>query len=397
MKTLSSLAALAAASSLPLLLAQDLVPVAPGTPAAPGTGVPHESVLAPGPGLDLEAWRARLSDPDFPARAGALDEAAALAAHDAGMRAALEAWATGRDELAWTAWLALRQADHADAAPSRGLRTAPHGGAWMPFVHPPGTTFGPDGPTWPGQQSGTPSPFGTWDPFGGGGLDVWFGGPFGAPGLPDGAERGGLSISVGPDGVEVRVEEATDEGTETRTYGADSMEELEAAHPELFAEGGALEGFSADGPGLPGPGGPAVGDDDPFHGGLFGRAPLPGPGSLPGGLRPALPVPPAPAPEVGGPVLRDDVLGVMVAGTPGDGAEAPAGGLLVDSVVGGTIAAHVGVGPGDLVIEVAGARVRSAEDVAAALADREDGAPVKVRWVDPDGTLETGTWTPSEE
>ena len=48
--------------------------------------------------------------------------------------------------------------------------------------------------------------------------------------------------------------------------------------------------------------------------------------------------PPAPEPVVGGPVTRTDVLGVMVAGAPTDDS-GPAGGLLVDSVVAGTIAA----------------------------------------------------------
>ena len=320
MTTTLSLTASLAAACLPVLLVQDLVPVAPDEPALhddaqdlqqpprePGR-IDAPAALDPTVPAEHLAWRERLSAPDFAERAAALDEAAALARIDAGLRASLETWSSGDGELAWTAFLALREADRAPTGiwidPGQAW-SPPHGipeDAYIPFTHPPGTTFGPNGPLWPT------------DP-------AW-------PGL-----------------------------------------DLDADH------------------GLPGG---IFGDDHPFGGpgGLELDAPF-APG-LPG-LR-LLP-PPAPEPVVGGPVTRTDVLGVMVAGAPTDDS-GPAGGLLVDSVVAGTIAAHVGLESGDLVIEVAGSRVRNADDVSAALEQRAEGALVKVRWVDEGGTLETGTWTP---
>ncbi|MDF1798174.1 MAG: PDZ domain-containing protein [Planctomycetota bacterium] len=371
MQRLLSLAAALAAATFTI---QDpgLVPVAPLAPGAP---------LPPGAAPSDQAWRDQLTDPDFGVRASALDDAANLVTKDPEFRHTIEAWAADRSqgELAWTAYLVLRQADGAqlqlpEEVPSSPFWSPPHGipeGSYNPFIQAPGLSI--------------PSPFGEglWDAFGSD--------PFGLlpedfdiqlfPSLPDGAAGRSQQLSIGPDGVTIRVEVSGPDGTEVQEFQAESLEALRAESPELFEAGGALEGFDAQQ------------GDSPFGGGL--RLLPPDSRLIPSPTGPRKPGTLSPVPvEVGGAVTRTDVLGVMVASSPGDRAQDATDGLLVARVVPGTIAAHVGLEPGDLVIELGGTRVGSAAEVSDVLAKRAADAPVQVRWVDDQGTLESGTWTP---
>ena len=390
MQRLLSLTAVLAATAL-TIQEPGLVPVAPTAPEAP---------LPPGAepaDPSAEAWREQLTDADFGVRASALEDAANLATKDPEFRRTVEAWAADRSlgELAWTAFLVLREADRAaiQSIWPGGELTLPDDFQGSPFWSPPhGIPEDSYNPFIQAPDVSIPSPFGEglWNPFGEDpfglapqGFDIQI-----FPTGPDGAEGQRHELSIGPDGVTIRVEVTGPEGSEVQEFQAESLEALRAESPELFEAGGVLEGIDHQSGGL------SFGD--PFGGGLrllppdAGRAPLPAYPTPPNILQPVLP-------EVGGPVTRTDVLGVMVANSEGDQPPDANGGLLVESVVPGTIAAHVGLEPGDLVIELGGTRVRSAAEVSDALAARAIDAPVKVRWVDDQGTLETGTWTPAGE
>jgi len=161
-----------------------------------------------------------------------------------------------------------------------------------------------------------------------------------------------FSMETGPDGIKVRVESTGPNGDETQEYGAESLDALETTHPELFDAGGPLGSLR-------------VGTLAP--GGVFG-----------GGL--------APVPSSGPP--RTDVLGVMVR-------EDDAGGLLVQRVLPGTIAAGVGLVPGDRITSVRGQHVERVADVKAALSGRAADEEVAVEWIDAGRQPRSATWKPA--
>ncbi|MGD2019272.1 MAG: hypothetical protein PVJ89_14215 [Planctomycetota bacterium] len=235
-------------------------------PAAPepGEAAPADGGAA---GVDAlaDAARLQLADADLDRRMDAYAALAEAARRPGDARAALEKIAAdlSEPETAFLARLALREA-RATAAPGglnfpmgpgfRGLS----GGSLLeellgadPFAE---DLFGGAFPG--GRPGGRPIPGG--DPFEAARRQMEDaqrqlreqlealhsrGGAAPAPGpgtrtAPNRARRGGLSIKSvsvqqGPDGVRVRIEEDLGEGTETRTYEGESVEQLLEAHPEL--------------------------------------------------------------------------------------------------------------------------------------------------------------------
>lgn len=66
-------------------------------------------------------------------------------------------------------------------------------------------------------------------------------------------------------------------------------------------------------------------------------------------------------------------------------------GLVVESVVEGSIASAIGLRAGDVVVELNGRSIRAREDVAAVLAERRQGEDLQVVIVDKDGKRRTLT------
>lgn len=163
------------------------------------------------------------------------------------------------------------------------------------------------------------------------------------------------SMRITPGGVRIEVEVQDAQGTRTETYEADTLEELKADHPELF-----------EGPGAPPLGGMRNVLGAPFER-VFGA-------------------PPDPFGRVDD--VRTDVLGVMI-----DPAFAQPG-VQVQSVLPRTIAAAVGLAPGDTIVRINGRTITTRDDIAAELGERKAGAALEIEWVAPDGEHHTGTWTP---
>ncbi len=345
---LTSLLALLGTSLLAAYLAhpsaaqsQGLQPVAP--PAGPGTPTgPNLVAPAPAPTQAGPSWREELTQLDLAQRTLAFDRAVEAARTDPALRDSLQAWADdpSQPELAWTAHLVLHlAADSHDPNPF---------GA--PFFRRPSLP-GFDDDLFESFFRGFDS-----NPFGG------------SPFAPNTGQSQGQSFSMetGPDGVKVLVETSGPSGTETQEYTAESLDELRTTHPELFVDGGPLGSLQ-------------MGTRTPF-GGLtpfFGRGPaIPGAPQVQGGLQPVVPWG----------TTRTDVLGVMV--------REEAEGLRVLEVLPGTIAASVGLEPGDLVLGVGGKRVRTTLDVRAALEARAPAGAVIVEWLDEEGRAQSATWDP---
>ena len=66
-------------------------------------------------------------------------------------------------------------------------------------------------------------------------------------------------------------------------------------------------------------------------------------------------------------------------------------GLVVESVVEGSIAARIGLRPADVVVELNGRSIKTREDVAEVLAERRSGEDLQVVIVDKDGKRRTLT------
>ena len=82
---------------------------------------------------------------------------------------------------------------------------------------------------------------------------------------------------------------------------------------------------------------------------------------------------------------------------PGAARANPDLGLVVQSVLPGTLAAALRVQPGDVLLELNGARLSAADDVKRALAERAAGEEVRLRVRDRRGDEETLTWSPGDE
>jgi hypothetical protein len=312
-------------------------------PAGPRSGPGPQQ-----PSFDAHAWKEALGQADLDRRQASYDQLLDLARRDPAARAALDEWARGQDELAWTSRLALRELERGPSA--------------SPF----GRSFGGDGLDSLLQ-----------DPFGASGLDhrqlfaeiekrldELFGrlpstGALGA--LPDAqapgasSQRESFQLESTPDGVKVRVEELKDGQTETREYEAKDMQELLELYPELRDRI----------------------QTDPFGGRDF-RADL-------DSLRQRLQKLQQPTPQG----VPTDVLGVYVSSS---GEES---GIRVDRIEPGTIAQAIGIQRGDVLLEINGTELFSAADVSRALEERQPDQQLAVKLRDRQGSERTLTWQPS--
>jgi hypothetical protein len=329
--------------------------------------------------FDREAWKKKLTQADLAARQDEFERLAGIARGNDAARAALEDWShdTQNQDLAWTSRLLLREIQRAPRAGRRKLDFE-------------ADAFGRDFDTDRFQRwfEDLDSNFNDlrrdFD-------DMLRSPPAGskAQGGVQGHESAqSFTLQVGPDGVTCEVLENVDGKQEKRKYEAQSLDELLEAHPELRdrIRVGQVQGFGL---------GQGLGAGPQFRTWTW-----PGVGSGSGRL---LRVPPQsesrPEGDAGtDSALRTDRLGVHCTPTPEDKAQElsiDAGqGLLVTDVVDGSLAELLAIRTGDVIVEVAGRKVKSSEDVHAALAARAPDSALSVVVVDAKGSRRTLTWTP---
>lgn len=330
--------------------------------------------------FDSVLWRERLQQKDLESRERDFDKLVAEAKNNDAARTELEGWAKddSNPDLAWTSRLALREIGQRANESRGGL-----------------------------QRLGTPGfPRGLGaDDFGDlrsrfddlqqrfGGLDsmfddlqqeldrlgvgAWPGMPrAGAvpPGASGQSQAQSYSLQMTPDGVKVEVSEDVNGKRETKTYTAKSLDELYEAHPELRDQFGArvhVFGNRAS---------PFGNRRDDFFATPRGLGD-------PNSMRPARPL-------QGG--LRTDILGVMIQKPSDDDVKTrklDAGvGLKVESIEPGSLAEKIGVMKGDVLVELNGQSLKSAEDVRDTLAARHDDQDVNVTVVDDAGKRRSLTW-----
>ena len=324
--------------------------------------------------FDRAAWKKQITAGDLGEREAAFDRLAGIARHDPAAREALESWAkdTSDSGLAWTSRLILREAD----------RGAP---GWMPGGTNPGRSlFGEDFDGFAQRFDDLDSMFGDlrsqWD------LMMQH--------LPSPSANGtgtnsseSMTLQSGPDGVTCKVTEKVDGKETTHEYTAKSMDELLEANPELrqkLGNGGPMV-FT-----LPN-GGPRSLMVLPRNGGLGGRA-----RTLPRAYRGGVTFQDEDAGPAGEP--RTDRLGIFCAPVDDESAQklglSAGDGLRVQSTQPGSIASILGLRTGDVVVEINGSTIRSAEDVQKVLSARAEGAEVSVVVVGSEGRR-TLTWKPA--
>lgn len=330
--------------------------------------------------FDSDAWRKKLTAGDLEARESAFDELVGAARRDPAAREAIEAWSHDESDanLAWTSRLALREIDRG------GRRLGMYGGArpgWGLF----GKDF--DFENFAQRFDDLDSMFGDlrsqWDDM--------------MQALPNPSGQGGahsesqsMTLECRPDGVTCKVTEKVDGQDETREYTAKSMDELLEANPELRSKLGQNGPFVWSMPNgshsivVP----PMRGRVDGGMGGGMG-----GGMNLPRMYRDGRGAPPAVTGEP-----RTDVLGIYCAPV-GDARakelDLESGeGLLVEETQPGTIASVLGLRAGDVLVDINGTTIHSAEDVKKVLADRDAAGEVKVTVAGSEGRR-TLTWKPS--
>ncbi|MFO1011007.1 MAG: PDZ domain-containing protein [Planctomycetota bacterium] len=309
------------------------------------------------PAFEAEAWKTKLSARDLAARERDFDALVELARRDDGARTALENWAKdeGAGELAWTSRLALRELDRAPRGAGNGWRRTP------------ARSFAaPDFDDLQRQMDELHRRFG--------GMDDLFsdlqrqmddlfqgGGPATGPGLQNrvDAHSESFSMKMGPDGVEVTVEEGEGDARHTQTYKANSLEELLEAHPEL------ADRIHGDGSNLSF--GPGV---RTFHGSTPFAAPA----------RPLLP-------GISG--RETPRLGIQCTQPSADEAKElgldEGVGLRAETVVAGSLAERLGIQKGDVLVELNGTKITKREDVAEVLQARKSGDELRATIVDAKG------------
>lgn len=315
--------------------------------------------------FDRASWKKRITDSDLGQREAAFDRLAGIARRDPAAREALESWS--RDEsdagLAWTSRLILREAD-------RGPRWGQGG---TPFDR---SLFGQD-------FDGFSQRFDDLDALFGDLRTQWDQMLHHLP-SPSAGGRGGssesaqsLTLQSGPDGVTCKVTEKVDGEETTHEYTADSMEELLDANPELREKLGNHGGMVFSFPN--------------GHGRiqtLLPRAYRGGVTFEDGGS--------GTSGKAGEP--RTDRLGIYCAlvdeSTASELHIAPGEGLRVQSIEPGSLASILGLRTGDVVVDVNGTPIRSAEDVQKTLAARAESAEVSVVVVGSEGRR-TLTWKPA--
>lgn len=321
--------------------------------------------------LENAAWKARLQDHDLVARERAYDDFVATLRRDEGLRRAARGWRDSNEsDLAWTARLALREVEKDQAGAPR--RTPLGGqGFWRDDLD--------------ARLDDMQRQFGD--------LDQMFEdmqrrlhqGWQGQPAAPSPGrtfqESQSYSMQVTPDGVKVDVQEKVDGRIETKTYEAKTLEDLYEAHPELKDKLGARMEIQ--------------------RGPREWRGALDGDGFL--GLRALLPedrrgsITPLASDE-----LRTDRLGVLIDTRFDDAARSKLGlesgvGLQVTSVQFNSIASKVGIVEGDVLVELNGKELKSADDVRATLEARRPDLDVAITLIDTDGKRRTLTWRAPRE
>jgi len=298
--------------------------------------------------FDAPAWSRLLGVQDLGAREREYGRLVDEARESASARATLHEWAQGDDDLAWTSRLALRELELREQLEGRapGRRTFGR----IPFDMEPFADLLDRG--FMGHDS-----FGG-DPFSGLGV---------APGDDSQSRSESFQMESTPDGVKIEVREEKDGQEQVKTYEGKTLEEILEANPDLrehinVAPTLDLHGFDDFFGRLR----PFQTPPDVFGGRMFGSVPT-------------------------------DRLGVLVR-EPGS-YEVPAGvepdkGLLVERVLPGTLAAALGIHPGDVVVSLNGEPVGSAEDVRAVLSKLEPGGEVTAEVVEGDGTKHTLHYEP---
>ncbi len=295
---------------------------------------------------EQEQWRARLVSDDLELRERGFDDLVDRARSDDRLRLMLQEWSvdTSSPDLAWTARLALRQLDCLGPSFQRtvpGFGAAPFGG------NPLGGDLFREMERLFGDPSRFGGPHGEW-PFGSewrqsidrflqgvgpGSLSIPRAGSSGT------AQSKSYQLEVGPDGVRCEVRDCVDGREETRTYEADTYEQLLEANPELREFMGVRRGVA----------GAAQPD---------------------GSMR-------APSEDVATPdgAVRTDILGIRF-GRPEAARAAEIGlpwgrGVLVERVLPGTIASTIGLLRGDVIVDINGKLIIDGDDISAALAARQ--------------------------
>lgn len=334
---------------------------------------PRAAPQAPSEPFDAQHWQSALAQSDLALRERAFADLAELAGRDAAAREWVRETMRGDGELAWTCRLLMRELDGAGNRRSFGFQ---------PFAFDHGNFD---------HGLFDHGPFATQDQLADlhermqqmfddlrGGLAPLPGAPAQPtqPALPgvQGSSRS-VRMEQGPDGCKVTVEEEIDGKLEKRSYEAANLEELLEAHPELRDK----VGISITTPNAHGSPGqldrwyrPRAGAD----GGWLDNRPLV-------------------AGSDQGP-LRTDILGVIVGAVPAARAKElelrDDVGLLVQRAEPGTIAGVLGIGAGDVLVEINGRAIRSRDDIGAALRERKRGDEVGVTWYDARGQKRSRTW-----
>lgn len=341
---------------------------------------PGTSLFADEPtdSFDASAWTARLSDADLVARMKSFEELVELAWTDRAARQALEDLAGGSStlELAWTAKLALRELDR----PVHRLL----GGNRVNRILAP---FGPNFDLLSPSELQALLPSELFDPRG--------------PAPDASQQRKSVRVEQRDGGWHIEVTEQKDGDTQTREFTGATLEEILEQNPELKDEIGVQDfgapralRFHLGGPGsahvqellreLEGLQGFRMFQPFQLDGHLDGR----------GGELEIFTPPQSPSQPV-----RTDVFGVYV--TPLSRARAaelgiPAeSGLAVRSALPGTMAHILGVAAGDVLLELNGKSLATAEDLTAVVRARQPEEGLTLVWIDTGGEKRSKTWTPN--
>lgn len=361
-----------------------------GTSATPGA---RRLRLVLEAAVDVDGWRARLSDPDIDARERAFDELIARAAGDRKLRLALQAWSLdpAQPELAWSSRLALRELER-QAQPQR-LAWARVDGGHLQLL------FSPSRPEALAREAEAPEPepesadlrqkLRTFEP---GHELVTVDDPpsvtslyvprkFQLPIKPQVTRR--YALEAQPEGVVLYESVLSGGSWHQRSYEAQDLEQLLARHPKLRQQVPGLAAFAAK----------------PFAPGSAFRWGPEGP-TFRAGLGPvAIETQRAPAGTGARPQPTTLVLGVKC--TPLSSEEAqvrllgPGVGLRIEARKPGSVAEVLGLQRGDILVEIGGQMLCSPDEITRALRER-DSERIEVTFIDRAGIERRRIWSPAE-
>jgi hypothetical protein len=311
--------------------------------------------------FERDRWRERLLQPDLEQREKSFDALLKRTRFDPVARAFLEELAADPKggELAWTARLGLRELGRA-SVPLQGFAPGadPFGSAqrmqqWMDEL------FGRDGLTLRLPHAGLPQA---------------------PPAVTHGSGRS-VQVEQTERGAEVRITETIDGQEQTREFQGKSLQEILDAHPELQGE---LDGLSI----RVQPGSPL---DLRFDLGERLGKQRRFPGERQEGLRLA--------PQGKSRPILTDRLGVIVQPVSAERARElglQGKGLLVERAVPETYAHLLGVGAGDVLIELNRVVLSTAADIERAMSERRPDDELTLVWLDQLGQRQEKTWKPGE-